>query len=37
MTYDIGNSGPGLEQAQKSGRVTTVNEIPTPLLIAGKF
>ena len=28
MTYD-GNSGPDLRQAQKCGRVKSVNEIPT--------
>ena len=34
MIYDIGNPGPGLEQAQKCGRVIPVNEIPTlPLLM----
>jgi len=27
MTYDVGNPGPGLEQAQKCGRVKLVNEI----------
>ena len=33
-TYDIGNLGPGLGQAQKCGRVKPVNGIPTlPLLI----
>jgi hypothetical protein len=26
MTYDIGNSGPDLEQAQTCGRVKPVNE-----------
>ena len=29
MTYDVGNAGPGLEQAQKCGRVRPVNGIPT--------
>jgi hypothetical protein len=28
-TYDVGNPGPGLGQAQKCGRVKPVNEIPT--------
>jgi hypothetical protein len=27
MTYEVGNPGPGLGQAQKSGRVKLVNEI----------
>jgi len=30
MTYDVGNSGPDLGQAQKCGRVKPVNGIPTP-------
>ena len=29
MTYDVGNLGPVLEQAQKCGRVIPVNRIPT--------
>jgi len=29
MTYDVGNQGPGLGQAQKCGRVKQVNEITT--------
>jgi hypothetical protein len=29
MTYDIGNPGLGLGQAQKCGRVKLVNGIPT--------
>jgi hypothetical protein len=34
MTYDVGNPGPGLEQAQKCDGVKPVNEIPTlPLLM----
>jgi hypothetical protein len=28
MTYDVGNPGPGLGQAQKCGRVRQVNGIP---------
>ena len=37
-TYDVGNPGPGLGQAQHCGRVKPVNGIPTPpppLLITG--
>jgi hypothetical protein len=30
MTYDVGNPGPGLGQAQQCGGVKTVNGIPTP-------
>ena len=30
MTYDFGNPGPDLRQAQKCGRVNLVNGIPTP-------
>jgi len=30
MTYDIGNLGPGLEQAHKCGSVKPVNGIPNP-------
>jgi hypothetical protein len=30
ITYGIGNSGPGLEQAQQCGRVKPINGIPTP-------
>jgi hypothetical protein len=29
MTYDIGNPGPDLEQAQKCGGVKWINGIPT--------
>ena len=29
MTYDVGNLGPGLGQAQKCGRVKSVNGIPS--------
>jgi hypothetical protein len=29
MTYDVGNPGPGLGQAQQCGGVKTVNGIPT--------
>jgi hypothetical protein len=29
-TYDVGISGPGMEQAHKCGRVKPVGEIPTP-------
>jgi hypothetical protein len=29
MTYDIGNPGPDLGQAQKCGRLKLVNGIPT--------
>jgi len=29
MTYDVGNPGPFLSQAQKCGRVKPVNAIPT--------
>jgi hypothetical protein len=32
-TYDAGNPGPGLGQAQKCGGVKPDNGIPTPLLI----
>ena len=32
-TNDVGNPGPGLGQAQKCGRVKTVNGIPTLLLL----
>jgi hypothetical protein len=28
-TFDVGNPDPGLRQAQKCGRVKSVNEIPT--------
>ena len=28
-TYDIGNPGPGLEQAQKCGRVKPIIGVPT--------
>jgi len=36
MTYDIGNSSPGLGQVHKCVGVKPVNEIPTiPLLIIG--
>ena len=36
MTYNIGNPGPGLGQAQKCGRGNPVNGIPTlPLFIIG--
>jgi hypothetical protein len=31
MTYDVGNQGPGLGQAQKCDRVKLVNGIPTLL------
>ena len=30
ITYGIGNSGPGLGQAQQCGRVKPINGIPTP-------
>jgi hypothetical protein len=30
MTYNVGNPGLGLEQAQKYGRVKPVNRISTP-------
>ena len=30
VTYDVGNPGPGLGQAQKYGRNKLVNVIPTP-------
>ena len=33
-TYDVGNPGPGLEKAQKNGRVKPING-PPPLLITG--
>jgi hypothetical protein len=38
-TYDVGNPGPGLGQAQKCGRVKPVNWIPAPahLLITGSM
>jgi len=29
MKYGVGNSGPGLGQAQKCGRVKRLNGIPT--------
>jgi hypothetical protein len=31
MTYDVGNPGSGLGQAQKYGGVKIINGIPTPL------
>jgi hypothetical protein len=31
MTYDVGNPGPGLGQAQKCSEVKLVNGIPTLL------
>jgi len=34
MTYDVGNPGPGLGQAQNCGRVKPVKPY-TPLLITG--
>jgi len=33
MTYGIGNSGPGLGQAQKCGGIKPVNRIPIHQLI----
>ena len=33
MTYDVGNPGPGLGQAQKCGRVKQNNGIPTIMII----
>jgi len=33
MTYDIGNPGHGLVQAQKCGRIKPVNGIPTNMYI----
>jgi hypothetical protein len=35
MTYDVGNTCPGLGQAQKYGRVKAVNEIPTNIIQSG--
>jgi len=32
MTYDVGNLGPGLGQAQKCGRFKPVNGIPIATL-----
>jgi hypothetical protein len=34
-TYDVGNSGPGLGQAQKCGVVEQLNGTPIPFLITG--
>jgi hypothetical protein len=34
-TYDFGNSGPGLGQAQKCGVVEQLNGTPIPFLITG--
>ena len=31
MTYDVGNPGPDLEQAQRCGRIKLINGIPTHL------
>jgi hypothetical protein len=33
MTYDVGNPGPGLGQAQKCGRDKPIDEIPIFLLL----
>ena len=37
MTYDVGNLGPGLRQAQKCGGVKPGNGIPNPLLLIKGF